>query len=160
VIELPETHPINRGRVARGRPALNVITLKWYGRLRRELPTFLERHGVHGTFVGESAFLRGLAIAVGLETIEAAETADPVADMRGRLALVEERLAAGDTFVFVHQKTTDAAGHTKNPEIKRDTIAALDAALDEVRDRFGTAAVTRAVLLGRDSGFAMPLLPD
>ena len=38
--------------------------------------------------------------------------------------------------------------------------AALDAALDEVRDRFGSAAVTRAVLLGRDPGLAMPLLPD
>ena len=38
--------------------------------------------------------------------------------------------------------------------------AALDAALDEVRDRFGAAAVTRAVLLGRNPGLAMPLLPD
>jgi DNA polymerase-4 len=38
--------------------------------------------------------------------------------------------------------------------------AALDAALDVIRDRFGSTAVTRAVLLGRDSGFAMPLLPD
>jgi DNA polymerase-4 len=37
---------------------------------------------------------------------------------------------------------------------------ALDAALDEVRDRFGWTAVTRAVLLGRDPGLTMPLLPD
>jgi DNA polymerase IV len=37
---------------------------------------------------------------------------------------------------------------------------ALDAALDEVRARFGSAAVTRAVLLGRDPGWTMPLLPD
>ena len=37
---------------------------------------------------------------------------------------------------------------------------ALDAALDEVRDRFGSAAVTRAVLLGRSTGLSMPLLPD
>ena len=36
----------------------------------------------------------------------------------------------------------------------------LDAALDEVRDRFGSAAVTRAVLLGRNPGIAMPILPD
>jgi DNA polymerase-4 len=36
---------------------------------------------------------------------------------------------------------------------------ALDAALDEVRLRFGSAAVTRAVLLGRHRP-AMPLLPD
>ena len=38
--------------------------------------------------------------------------------------------------------------------------SALDAALDEVRDRFGSTAVTRAVLLGRDQGWSVPLLPD
>jgi DNA polymerase-4 len=37
---------------------------------------------------------------------------------------------------------------------------ALDAVLDTVHDRFGSAAVTRAVLLGRDPGLAVPLLPD
>ena len=37
---------------------------------------------------------------------------------------------------------------------------ALDRALDEVRRRFGPAAVTRAVLLGRDQGLTVPLLPD
>jgi DNA polymerase-4 len=37
---------------------------------------------------------------------------------------------------------------------------ALDAALDEVRARFGLNAVTRAVLLGRDLGLTVPLLPD
>ena len=38
--------------------------------------------------------------------------------------------------------------------------AALDAAVDLVRDRFGSPAVTRAVLLNRDPGVVMPLLPD
>ena len=38
--------------------------------------------------------------------------------------------------------------------------AALDAALDEIRERFGTTAITRAVLLGRDPGLFVPLLPD
>ena len=37
---------------------------------------------------------------------------------------------------------------------------ALDAALDEIRERFGTAAITRGVLLGRDPGLLVPLLPD
>jgi len=37
---------------------------------------------------------------------------------------------------------------------------ALDAALDEVRDRFGSTAITRGVLLGRNPGITMPLLPD
>jgi DNA polymerase IV len=45
------------------------------------------------------------------------------------------------------------------PFDRRDDDA-LDAALDDVRLRFGSAAVTRAVLLGRRQGQAMPLLPD
>ncbi len=36
----------------------------------------------------------------------------------------------------------------------------LDAALDAVRDRFGSAAITRAVLLGHEHRPAVPLLPD
>ncbi|MDQ6670196.1 MAG: DNA polymerase IV [Chloroflexota bacterium] len=42
----------------------------------------------------------------------------------------------------------------------RNASAALDAALDEVRDRFGSTAITRAVLLGREQGLCMPMLPD
>jgi DNA polymerase-4 len=42
----------------------------------------------------------------------------------------------------------------------RHSGGALDAALDEVRERFGATAVTRAVLLGRDQGLSVPLLPD
>jgi DNA polymerase-4 len=37
---------------------------------------------------------------------------------------------------------------------------ALDDALDDVSNRFGSAAVTRAVLLGRDRGLSVPMLPD
>jgi DNA polymerase IV len=39
-------------------------------------------------------------------------------------------------------------------------LYALDTALDEIRERYGTAAITRAVLLGRDTGLVVPLLPD
>jgi DNA polymerase-4 len=38
--------------------------------------------------------------------------------------------------------------------------ADLDAAIDEIRERFGLTAIVRAVLLGRDTGLTMPLLPD
>jgi DNA polymerase-4 len=37
---------------------------------------------------------------------------------------------------------------------------ALDTALDDVRDRFGSSSVSRAVLLGRDTGVSVPMLPD
>jgi 2,3-bisphosphoglycerate-independent phosphoglycerate mutase len=109
----------------------NVITLKWWGR-PTEVPAFLERHGVGGAFVGESAFLRGLGACVGLEPVEEPETDDPVDDLRRRLAHVRTRLDAGDTFVLAHQKTVDAAGHTKDPRNKQAAIEQLDAALGEL----------------------------
>jgi DNA polymerase IV len=42
----------------------------------------------------------------------------------------------------------------------RGSSGALDEAVDEVRARFGPDAITRAVLLGRDHGLVVPLLPD
>jgi DNA polymerase IV len=42
----------------------------------------------------------------------------------------------------------------------RHAGGALDATLDDLRSRFGSEVVTRAVLLGRDPGLTMPMLPD
>jgi DNA polymerase-4 len=36
----------------------------------------------------------------------------------------------------------------------------LDGIVDEVKDKYGSSAITRAVLLGRDEGITMPMLPD
>jgi DNA polymerase IV len=72
--------------------------------------------------------------------------------------LIEER---GLTLVglAVSNLETDDAVQLPLP-LDRRGGPALDAALDDVRERFGTAALTRAVLLGRDEGFSMPTLPD
>ena len=43
---------------------------------------------------------------------------------------------------------------------ERRLPGALDAALDEVRERYGAGVITRAALVGRDPGIAVPLLPD
>jgi DNA polymerase IV len=43
---------------------------------------------------------------------------------------------------------------------ERQPAGALDASLDALRERFGSQAVTRAVLIGRDPGLSVPLLPD
>jgi DNA polymerase-4 len=39
-------------------------------------------------------------------------------------------------------------------------VGLLDPALDGIRDKFGRDAVQRAVLLGRDPGWELPMLPD
>jgi DNA polymerase-4 len=50
--------------------------------------------------------------------------------------------------------------HDAPPEPDPARESALDAALDGVRDRFGSAAVTRGVLLRHGQGIEVPLLPD
>jgi 2,3-bisphosphoglycerate-independent phosphoglycerate mutase len=103
----------------------NVITLKWFGRPRL-LPRFRERHGIDGAFAAESAFLRGLGRCVGLTPVEAGLDA----------ALVADRLDAGDTFVYVHDKRVDEAGHTKDPRRKQSTVEEIDGLLaDPPTDR-------------------------
>jgi 2,3-bisphosphoglycerate-independent phosphoglycerate mutase len=97
----------------------NVITLKWFGR-PKEVPSFPERHGLSGSFAAESAFLRGLGRCVGLV---------PVLNPHLNVELVNDRLDAGDTFVYVHDKRVDEAGHTKDPSAKRAAVELLDASL-------------------------------
>ena len=41
-----------------------------------------------------------------------------------------------------------------------DRTALLDSTLDELRERFGTEVITRAVLLDRDERPRLPQLPD
>jgi DNA polymerase IV len=61
--------------------------------------------------------------------------------------------------VAVGNLDDDSATQLALPFDRHDGVA-LDAALDEVRDRYGPTAITRAVLLGRDQGLSVPLLPD
>ena len=150
-LEILAAHPVNERRAEQGLPALNVITLKWWGR-PRSAPTFPQRHGLHGSFLGDSRFLLGLARAVGLEPRYVPETDDAAADLRARLELAAECLAEGETFVFAHLKATDMAGHTKDPQIKKRTIEALDAEL-------GSLPTDRAIVCVTGD-HATPTYPD
>ncbi len=67
----------------------------------------------------------------------------------------------GITLVGVSLTNLDDDGVIQLPlPFERQSLTALDTTLDDLRGRFGATAVTRAVLLGRDSGVSVPLLPD
>jgi DNA polymerase IV len=55
--------------------------------------------------------------------------------------------------------TEDSAIQLALP-FERSRTDAVDAALDEVREKYGSRSIGRAVLLGRDPGISVPLLPD
>lgn len=77
-------------------------------------------------------------------------------------SLVEER---GITLVGISLTNLEDADRAQL-SLPLDTLApyvlrtSLDTALDEVKERYGSTAITRAVLVGRSSGVSMPLLPD
>jgi DNA polymerase-4 len=54
----------------------------------------------------------------------------------------------------------DGAQQLELPFPPEADLTAIDSAVDRVRTRFGNAAVMRGVLLGRDPGLEMPMLPD
>ncbi len=81
---------------------------------------------------------------------------------RGLLASARPLIAEhGLTLLGVSVGNLDSAGHVQPElpfgEVHRD---ALDTAVDAVRERFGTGSLQRGTLLGRDTGLAMPMLPD
>jgi DNA polymerase IV len=91
-----------------------------------------------------------------------AHTPSILAAARGLLAaalpMVEQR---GITLVGVAVGNLDHRGAVQLAlPFDRHSGGELDAALDDVRHRFGSTAVTRAVLLGQDEGLTVPLLPD
>jgi DNA polymerase-4 len=92
-----------------------------------------------------------------------AHTATILAAARALLAaalpLIQER---GLTMlgVAVGNLDDDEAVQLALPIPQQAQPLVLDAVVDQVRERFGSRAVTRAVLLGRDQGLEVPLLPD
>jgi DNA polymerase-4 len=64
----------------------------------------------------------------------------------------------GITLVGVALSNLEDAGPGQLP--LDDRTATLDSTLDELRERFGTEVITRAVLLDRDTGPDVPRLPD
>jgi DNA polymerase IV len=92
-------------------------------------------------------------------------TVAPVVRRRGltliglTVANLDDDAAVQLTLPFVESAGASVGGALPGA-VEMQADHGLDAALDDLRDRFGSGAVTRAVLLGRDQGLSVPLLPD
>jgi DNA polymerase-4 len=90
------------------------------------------------------------------------ETAAVLATARDLLESVAPLIRAGGlTLVGISLTNLEDADalQLELPFAARNT-GGLDPALDGIREKFGVAAVQRAVLLGRDPGWTPPMLPD
>ncbi|WP_117215469.1 DNA polymerase IV [Allorhizocola rhizosphaerae] len=75
------------------------------------------------------------------------------------LPLIAER--GGLTLIGVSVGNLGRNGHMQlELPFERQDQNSLDSALDAVRKRFGSQAVTRGALVGKDPGLVMPMLPD
>ncbi|MFJ2086383.1 DNA polymerase IV [Micromonospora chokoriensis] len=90
-----------------------------------------------------------------------ADTTPLLAAARALLRATQPEIdSRGVTLIGVSVGNLDDSPVQPELPFHRDPGAELDAAVDAVRDRFGSTALTRAVLLGREPGVEMPLLPD
>ena len=76
--------------------------------------------------------------------------------LRASMPLIERR---GLTLIGIALTNLSDAGAVQLV-LPFDRTRDLDAVVDRVRDRFGSKAITRGVLVGRDPGIWVPMLPD
>lgn len=107
--------------------------LKWTGRAR-DLPTFTGRTGMRGAVIAWGNLFRGISATLDMQFRPVPPMSDPRSDLEARLAEASRAFADGAEFVHVHTKAPDEAGHEKDPELKRDVIAAIDRGLELLAD--------------------------
>ena len=148
------------GRKPRSAQALDVIVIALVDRLARRLRA---ARRVCRTVVLRLRF-GDFSRATRSHTLSeaTARTQTLLATARGLLATAMPMIEReGITLVGVSLTNLDDDGAIQLAlPFERERASALDAALDQVRDRFGPDAITRAVLLGRHQRPSPPLLPD
>jgi DNA polymerase-4 len=166
-------------RVATGRRRRSIGTQRALGRRRRRTPEELDADLValadrlsrrlrKARRVARTVVLRlrfdDLSRATRSHTLHeaTAQTEALLATARGLLAMalpmIRER---GITLIGITYTNLshDDAIQLALP-FERSRVDAVDTALDLVRERYGSSSIARAVLLGRDQGLSVPLLPD
>ena len=148
------------GKAPRSPEELDTIVLGLVDRIARRLRT---GHRVCRTVVLRLRF-RDFSRATRSQTMSRATAQTlPILETARELLAASRALieANGITLVGISLTNLEDADRIQLVlPFDRPREAALDAAVDLVRDRFGLPAVTRAVLLNRDPGVVMPLLPD
>lgn len=145
-----DAHPVNARRRGRGESPANFLLVKWSARWR-PLPDFHTLSGFRGASVSSGVTYKGIASALGMDWYGVEYLPDWTDDLRMRLGVAARAIAEGHDYVHVHTKAPDVAGHTKDPERKRDVLEALDRALPALWDE-GLVAPENLVIVTGDHG--------
>jgi 2,3-bisphosphoglycerate-independent phosphoglycerate mutase len=127
-VEVLEAHPVNRSRAKDGKPPANVLLLRGASRLPHLQP-IQALYGVRGAVIAGGALYRGVALACGMERVDAPGATGGVdTDLRSKAETALSALERLD-YVFLHVKGTDNAAHDKDARAKTAFIERLDAEL-------------------------------
>jgi len=126
--EVLHDHPVNRQREQEGKPPANFILARGAAD-RPQLESIESIYGVSGAVIAGGALYRGIALACGMERIDApGATGGLDTDLASKANTALKVLETLD-YVFIHVKGTDNAGHDKDAKAKTTFIERIDAEL-------------------------------
>ncbi len=126
--EVLKDHPVNRDRIAAGKPPANIVLLRGAADLPH-LEPIQKLYGVNGAVIAGAALYRGVALACGMERIDAPGATGGVdTDLVSKAETAIRALETMD-YVFIHVKGTDNKGHDKDADGKKRFIERIDAEL-------------------------------
>jgi len=143
--------PANAARLAEGRPAANVLLLRGPGCALRERP-FAQQHAPYAAAaVAPTKIIAGLAQSLGMRLLAApGATGDYRSELGAKAEAAAAALAAapGPTFLLLHVKAVDDAGHDRAAALKVAQLRRCDALLGALARRLAAAGgeAARAVL--------------
>jgi 2,3-bisphosphoglycerate-independent phosphoglycerate mutase len=123
--EVVRDHPVNRDRLARGKPPANAIWLWGQGKAPR-LPKFQELHGLKGAILSAVDLVRGVGILAGWDRVDvpgATGYLDTDYAAKGRYGV--EALKDHDV-VCVHVEAPDEASHEGRADAKVEALERID----------------------------------
>ncbi|MDR0524222.1 MAG: 2,3-bisphosphoglycerate-independent phosphoglycerate mutase [Candidatus Methanoplasma sp.] len=157
-------HPVNRRRIAEGKPPANVLVPRGAGEFPHIRP-FPEIHGMSAACVAGVGMIKGICGVCGLDVLDlppectGGAGSDFSAKMRAAMAALERY-----DFVLMNCKAPDVAGHDRDPRLKCDVISRLDEMAGVLREGFPpdlvvafTADHSTPCSLGDHSGDPVPI---
>jgi len=124
-----KNHKVNSDRIEAGLPPADFLVTQRAGR-RIVQESFYDRWGLKGMVIASGSMYMGLARELGFTPLRVADGEDPGDDLRERIRIALS--SRSHDFIHVHTKAPDQAGHTKDPDRKREVIGRLDRGLDEL----------------------------
>lgn len=121
-------HPVNKARVAAGKPPANIVLIRGAADLPH-LEPIQSIYGVRGAVIAGAALYRGVALACGMTRVDAPGATGAVdTDLVSKANTAVDVLNTFD-YVFIHVKGTDNKGHDKDAPGKKAFIERIDAEL-------------------------------